>query len=129
MEPTGATWSTLEPHPWQPQQPLELRLEPEMRPELSVPVPVPLPQSGQEEGSPKDVSRSCHIPPGLVWFFHCFPAEREVGQEHPCHAAFVFPSTTWLSMGPVAILPLAGKPHWVLSSGSVLVCPVVNPLL
>lgn len=40
-----------------------------------------------------------------------------------------FPIYHVASAGPVPILPLSGKPHWVLSSGSIFVCSVVNILL
>lgn len=65
----------------------------------------------------------------LSSFSTVFQLGGKLGQEHPRHTAFVCPYTTWLSVGPVTILPLAGKCHQVLSSGSVLFCPVVNALL
>lgn len=90
--------------------------------------PSPLPQSGQEEGS-LSCSKAMSDPTRFSLAFHCCPAGGKLGREHPRHTHFVFPSTTCFSIGSVAILPLTGKPHGALSSGSVLVCPVVNTLL
>lgn len=125
----GVHWSPTDPKPQpQPQQPLELQLDPKMWPEPQS-VPIPLLQSGQVEGSPKLFQGPVPSHQVLSVFPMFSSWGGKLGWEHPWHTAFVFPYTTCLSMGLVAILPLAEKPHQALSSGSVLVCPVVNTLL